>query len=46
MELNILKQMRRDVEYATLFRFEYGSLNSLSTCPTVADILEMIREGE
>ena len=46
MELSILKQMRRDVEYATRFRYEYGSVNSLSTCPTVADILEMIREEE
>jgi len=38
--------MRRDVEYATRFRYEYGSVNSLSACPTVADILEMIREEE
>ena len=46
VELSILKQMRRDVEYATQFRYEYGSVNSLSACPTVADILEIVREEE
>ena len=44
VELSILRQMRRDVEYATRFRYEYASVNSLSTCPTVDDILSMIEE--
>ena len=46
VELSILKQMRRDVEYHTKFRYAYESVNSLSTCPTVADILAMTEEEE
>lgn len=44
VELNILKQMRKDVEYYTRFRYEYFSINSMSTCPTVLDILSFIKE--
>ena len=44
VELSILKQMRRDVEYCTRFRYEYESVNSMSTCPTTADILAMTEE--
>ena len=44
VELNILKQMRRDVEYYTNQKYEYHSINSMSTCPTVLDILDFIEE--
>ena len=44
VELNILKQLRKDVEYFTKFRYEYHSINSMSTCPTVLDILNYIEE--
>lgn len=44
VELNILKQMRRDVEYYTKARHEYYSINSMSTCPTVLDVLDFIEE--
>lgn len=44
VELNILKQMRRDVEYFTRQKYEYFSINSMSTCPTVLDILDYIKE--
>ena len=44
VELNILKQMRQDVEYFTKFKCEYHSINSMSTCPTVLDILNYIKE--
>ena len=44
VELNILKQMRKDVEYFTKFKYEYHSINSMSTCPTVLDILDYIEE--
>ena len=44
VELNILKQMRQDVEYFTKFKYEYHSINSMSTCPTVLDILNYIKE--
>ena len=46
VELNILKQMRRDVEYFTNLKYEYRSINSMSTCPTVLDILGFIEEGK
>ena len=44
VELNILKQMRQDVEYFTKFKYEYYSINSMSTCPTVLDILQYIKQ--
>lgn len=44
VELNILQQMRKDVEYATKFKYEYFSINSMSTCPTVLDVLNYIEE--
>ncbi len=44
VELNILKQMRMDVEYFTKFKYEYYSINSMSTCETVLDILNFIKE--
>ncbi len=44
VELNILKQMRHDVEYYTKQKYEYHSINSMSTCPTVLDILKYIEE--
>lgn len=44
VELNILKQMRMDVEYFTKQKYEYYSVNSMSTCPTVLDILKYIEE--
>ena len=44
VELNILKQMRADVEYFTKFKYEYYSINRMSTCPTVLDILSFIEE--
>jgi 2-oxoglutarate ferredoxin oxidoreductase subunit alpha len=44
VELNVLKQMRRDVEYFTKQKYDYYSINSMSTCPTVLDILNYIEE--
>ena len=44
VELSILRQLRRDVEYYTRFRYTYDSVSSMSTCPTVLDILEVIGE--
>ena len=44
VELNILKQMRRDVEYFTKFKYEYYSINSMSVCPTVLDVLNFVKE--
>ena len=44
VELSILNQMRRDVEYYTRFRYETESVSSLSTCPTVEEILARIEE--
>ena len=44
VELNILMQMRKDVEYYTKSKYEYHSINSMSTCPTVLDILKYIEE--
>ena len=44
VELNILKQMRKDVEYFTKFKYEYHSINSMSKCPTVLDIMNKIKE--
>jgi 2-oxoglutarate ferredoxin oxidoreductase subunit alpha len=44
VELNILKQMRRDVEYFTKQKYGYYSINSMSTCPSVLDILNYIEE--
>ena len=44
VELSILRQMRRDVEYATRFRYQYDSVSSLSSCPTVSDILTLTEE--
>ncbi len=44
VELSVLRQMRRDVEYATRFRYEVDSVSSLSACPTVSDILAMTEE--
>ena len=44
VELNILKQMKRDVEYFTKQKYEYYSVNSMSVCPTVLDILNCIEE--
>ena len=46
VELSILKQLRHDVEYHTRFRYEYDSVNSLSTCPTVLDILDRIERKD
>lgn len=46
VELNILKQMRMDVEYFTKFKYDYYSINSMSTCPTVLDVLNFIKEIE
>lgn len=45
VELNILKQMRKDVEYFTKFKYDYSSINSMSTCPTVLDILDTVGES-
>ena len=44
VEMNILKQMRKDVEYYTKFQYEYFSINSMSICPTVNDILNFVKE--
>lgn len=44
VEMNILKQMRKDVEYYTRFKYEYFSINSMSVCPTVIDILNFVKE--
>ena len=44
VELNILRQLRKDVEYFTKFNYEYYSINSMSTCPTVKDVLDFIKE--
>lgn len=44
VELNILKQMRRDVEYFTKQKYEYYSISSMSTCPIVLDVMNFIEE--
>ena len=44
VELNILKQMRKDVEYFTKFKYEYHSINNMSNCPTVLDVMNKIKE--
>ena len=44
VELNILKQMRKDVEYFTKFKYEYHSINNMSKCPTVFDVMNKIKE--
>ena len=44
VELNILKQMRKDVEYFTKFKYEYHSINNMSKCPTVLDVMNKIKE--
>lgn len=44
VEMSILKQMRKDVEYHTRFKYEYFSINSMSVCPTVIDILNFVKE--
>ena len=44
VELNILKQMRKDVEYFTKFKYEYHSINNMSTCPTALDIINFVKE--
>ena len=44
VEMNILKQMRKDVEYHTRFKYEYHSINSMSVCPTVIDVLNYVKE--
>ena len=44
VELNILKQLRMDVEYFTKFKYKYYSINHMSKCPTVKEIVEYVKE--
>lgn len=39
VELNILKQMTKDIEYAVKFRVPVETIHSMSTCPTVDEIV-------